>query len=327
MANSLLSITPHEVSRDLSGYSVLLYGEPKSGKTTTACKFPKSLLLAFERGYNAIPGVMAKPINSWAEFKKVLIELKDPEVQQAFKTIIIDTADIAYGFCEEYICKAEDKDSIGDIPYGKGYKLVSDEFDTCIRKILQMNYGLVLISHSTDKVIKNENGEEYNRITPTLDNRGKLICERTCDIIGYSRAVETPEGKSTRLYLRGTPRFVAGSRFKYVPDFIEFSYDNLVNAIMDAIDKEAAENNNKFVTEKQSNLHTQEVKVYNFEELTQKFQSIVEKLMSGDKAQENSNKIVTIVETHLGKGKKVSECTPSQAELLDLIVYDLEHLL
>ena len=54
---SLLDLKPHEVSRDLRGYSVLFYGTPKSGKTTIARKFPGALLLAFEKGYNALPGV------------------------------------------------------------------------------------------------------------------------------------------------------------------------------------------------------------------------------------------------------------------------------
>lgn len=46
MANSLLNIQPHKVSRDLKGYSVFFYGDPKSGKTTIASKFPHALLLA-----------------------------------------------------------------------------------------------------------------------------------------------------------------------------------------------------------------------------------------------------------------------------------------
>ena len=54
----LLSLTPHQVSRDLRGYSVFFYGDPKTGKTTTAAHFPESLLLAFEKGYNAIPGII-----------------------------------------------------------------------------------------------------------------------------------------------------------------------------------------------------------------------------------------------------------------------------
>ena len=92
---NLLNIKPHQVSRDMRGYSIFFYGEPKSGKTTIATKFPRHLLLAFEKGYNAIPGAMAQPINSWSEFKKVLRQLKDEKVKQQFETIIIDTADIA----------------------------------------------------------------------------------------------------------------------------------------------------------------------------------------------------------------------------------------
>ena len=37
---NLLDIQPHVDSRDLKGYSVMFYGDPKSGKTTTASKFP-----------------------------------------------------------------------------------------------------------------------------------------------------------------------------------------------------------------------------------------------------------------------------------------------
>ena len=78
------------------------------------------------------------------------------------------------------------------------------EFDECIRKILQMDYGLVLISHAQDKTFKDEQGQEYNQIIPTLENKARLVCERTCDIIGYSRIVDTEEGAKTKLFLRGT---------------------------------------------------------------------------------------------------------------------------
>ena len=204
MAIDLLGITPHQVSRDLRGYSVLFYGAPKSGKTTTASKFPNSLLLAFEKGYNAIPGVMAQPINSWSEFRQVLRQLKNEDVKARFSTIIIDTADIAYDYVSKYICDNAKRpdggfgvDKIGDIPFGAGYTLVAQEFDECLRSIVQMNYGLVLISHATDKSFTSENGQEYNKIVPTLDKRATNIVSRMTDIIGYSRAITDAEGNTS----------------------------------------------------------------------------------------------------------------------------------
>ena len=330
MGNSLLDIKPHQVSRNLRGYSVLFYGTPKSGKTTIASKFPGALVLAFEKGYNAIPGIMAKPINTWGEFKKILSELRDPAVKDIFQTVVIDTADIAYSYCEKYVCGvASDAknsyDNIADIPYGKGYKMAAQEFDECIRKILQMDFGLVLISHSVDKVFKDENAVEYNQIIPTLDNRARLICERTCDIIGYSRAVDTEEGQQTRLYLRGTPRFVAGSRFRYTPQYIEFTYENLVNAIANAIDMEEKTMGAEFITDEASNTHLDMEPEYDFSQLMKDFQNI-----AGELIQKNGNsiaaKITTIVEKHLGKGKKVNECTEEQAAQIDLILFDLKQL-
>lgn len=329
MGNSLLEIKPHKVSRNLRGYSVLFYGTPKSGKTTIASKFPGALVLAFEKGYNAIPGIMAKPINSWGEFKKILSELRDPAVKEVFQTVVIDTADIAYSYCEKYVCGvASDAknsyDNIADIPYGKGYKMAQQEFDECIRKILQMDFGLVLISHSVDKTFKDENGVEYNQIIPTLDNRARLICERTCDIIGYSRAVDTENGQQTRLYLRGTPRFVAGSRFRYTPPYIEFTYENLVNAIANAIDMEEKAVGSELITDEASNMHTEEPE-YDFPKLMKEFQNI-----TGELIQKHGNsiapKITVVVEKHLGKGKKVNECTEEQAAQIDLILFDLKQL-
>ena len=327
MGNSLLDIKPHEVSRDLRGYSVLFYGTPKSGKTTIASKFPNALLLAFEKGYNAIPGVRAKDINSWGDFKKTLRELNDPEVKKVFETVIIDTADIAYSYCEKYICaQASDAknsyDNIASIPYGKGYKMAMTEFDECIRKILQMNYGLVLISHSEDKTFTDENGNEFSQIVPTLDKRARLVCERTCDIIGFSKAVDTEEGTKTRLFMRGTTRYVAGSRFAYTPDSIEFTYTNLVNAIADAIDK--IEQEGGTVTDVRNQSYTEDV-AYDFPAMMEEFQTIVGKMMENG-SPTNAAKITEIVETHLGKGKKVGDCTSEQAPQLDMILFDLKRL-
>lgn len=338
MAIDLLSIKPHQVSRDMRGYTVFLYGEPKSGKTTTATKFPRHLLLAFEKGYNAIPGAMAQPINSWAEFRQVLRQLKKPETKEMFETIIIDTVDIAYSYCEKYICANAERsdggfgvDSIGDIPYGKGYTLISQEFDESLRQIAQLDYGLVMISHATDKVFKDESGDEYNRIVPTLDKRAKNIVSRMVDLYGYSRIVTDDKGNDvTKLFLRGTNRYEAGSRFKYTPDYIDFNYEALVAAIGEAIDKQAKEDGIDLFTDHRENLYTDTTQELNFDELMNEFKTIISNVTSVANAQDMENiyapQITQIVERYLGKGRKVGDMSREQTEALSLIVADLKEL-
>lgn len=91
MAINLMSIEPNKVSRDLSGYITYLFAPGGAGKTSFGAQMPSPLIIAFERGYSAIPGVIAQDVNSWGEFKQVVRELKKPEVKERFKTIILDT--------------------------------------------------------------------------------------------------------------------------------------------------------------------------------------------------------------------------------------------
>ena len=281
---------------------------------------------------------MAQPVNSWGEFRKVLRQLKDPKVQERFSTIIVDTADIAYDYCEKYICANAPRadggfgvDAIGDIPYGKGYKMAAKEFDDCLRSILQMNNGLVLISHSVDKTFKDQNGNEYNQIVPTLDNKPRNIVNRMADIIGYSRTVDLPEGgTATKLFMRGTPRYVAGSRFKYTPDVIDFTYQNLVDAICDAIDKQAAEEGSEHFTTNDANLYTAS-KELDFDELMMQFNTMIQDLSINSEEETFKTywqpRITQIIESYLGKGMKVSQCSREQTEALDLIVTAIRDLI
>ena len=335
---NLLNITPHQVSRDMRGYSVFFYGEPKSGKTTIATKFPRHLLLAFEKGYNAIPGAMAQPINSWSEFRKVLRQLKNAEVKEKFETIIVDTADIAYDYCEKYICANAKRpdggfgvDTIADIPYGKGYGLVEKEFDECLRSIVQMDYGLVIISHATDKTFTDEQGHDYNQIVPTLDRRARNIVSRMCDLIGYSRVITDNEGNSSpKLFIRGTQRYVAGSRFKYTPDFIDFNYQALVNAIGEAIDKQMAEDGEEYFTDTRQNVYIDTSEELNFDSLMEEFNTIIKNIIDSATEDEMNTywmpRITEITDKYLGRGNKVGNCSREQVEALSLIIDDIKEI-
>ena len=335
----IFGVKPHQVSRDMRGYSVFLYGGWKTDKTTTAVKFPKHFLLAFEKGYSAIPGAMAQPINSWSEFKQVLRQLKDEKAKEMFETIIVDTADIAYDYCSKYICSNNGVDTIADIGYGKGYGLVEKEFDEALRTIVQLGYGLVVISHETDKTFTDESGKQFNKIVPTLDKRANNVLARMCDIIGYTRSV-TDENNNEKvvMFMRGTSRYEAGSRFKYTPDYIDLSYENLVKAIGDALDKQMAEDGTDLFTDKRENVHVDTTSTLDFDELMKEFGNIIANIPgSSDGSAETEDgvkfrdywqpRITRCIEKYLGKGKKMKDATRDQVEAIDLVVSELREMI
>lgn len=322
MAINLLALQPHKVSRDLSGYITFIYGPAKCGKTTFGSKMPGALLLAFERGYNALPGVVAQDITSWGEMKQVVRELKKPEVKEVFKSIVVDTADIAADACQKYICNQLGIDNIGDGGWKtNGWAKYKKEFEDTFRTLTQLGYAVVFISHDKEKTIKPQNSEEYQQIGSSMQTSALAIIENMSDIIGYAHPKMTDGGAKMVLTLRSADNSIrCGCRFKHIQPEIDFTYDALTAALNDAIDKEAAETDNQFVTsERQA---APEIKEYNYDLLMDEFQTIVGQVML--KGESNAAKIQHIVENYLGKGKKVVDTTIDQAEFIYLIVEEIK---
>lgn len=331
MAIDLLSIQPHKVSRDLSGYITYIYGKGGTGKTTLASQLDRALLLACEKGYNAIPGIMAQDITSWPELKQAVRQLKKPEVQEMYKSIVIDTVDLASDFCEKFICNNEEVEKLGDIPWGGGYRLMKKEFEEVFRTIAQMGYALFFISHDKDKVFKREDGTEYNQIVPSLASSSNEIIRNMSDIQGYAHQVKNEDGESqVMLTLRSLSGEVeCKSRFKYIASEIPFNYEALSKALVDAIDKEAEENNNKFITN--NTVKKTKSQKYDIKELKEEFQKMTDSIQKNFPKEEFASnwapKIVAITTEYLGKGNRVIDCGPNQAEQVYFIINDLKELM
>lgn len=315
MAFDLLNIQPHKVSRDLSGYITFIYGAYKTGKTTLATQMDGALLLAFEQGYNALPNVRPQPITTWGEMRQVYRELKKPEVKAFYKAVVVDTVDVAADMCKKYICQQNNIEELGDLGYGKGWTKFKDEFNEIFRGLTQLGYAVFFIGH--DKEAKDNNGNITN-IRPALSNSTREVIAGMADIYGYAKQNGS---ENSILVLRDKTGFIeCGCRFKYIPDEIPMNYKSLTEAIFGAIDKEAAETGNQFVTNER--MEVVEQKSYDFDALTTEFQELVGKIMT--KNQSNAPKISAVVSKYLGKGKKVSDATPEQAEFIYLINTELK---
>lgn len=318
MAINLLGIQPTKVSRDLSGYITYIYGPGGAGKTTFGVQAPGALLLAFERGYNALPGVMAQDITTWGQMKEVMRELKKPEVKALFRTIIIDTVDIASVLCEKYICSQLGIENIGDGGWAtNGWAKVKREWETTFRTITMEGYAVIFISHSKDKTFKPKSGNEYNQIVPSCSTAYNEIIKNMADIMGYIDV----EGAQRRLVLRSADGSVdCKCRFKYIAPVINFSYQSLVDALNEAIDKEAAETNHQFITDERA--ITPATVSYDYDALMEEFGNLAGAVMTKD--QSNAPKITAIVDKYLGRGKKVSDANPDQAEFIYLIIQEVK---
>ena len=324
MAINLLGLQPHKVSRDLSGYITFIYGPPKVGKTTLATQMPGALLLAFERGYNAIPGVIAQDINTWGEMKQVYRELKKPEVQEVYKTIVVDTVDIAADLCQKYICSQLGIDNMGDGGWGtNSWSKYKKEFEDVFRGLTMMGYAVVFISHSKTGVDKDQTGKEFGFTKPTTQSSALQIIENMADLYCYARMYLGSDGEEKRVLTLRSPAgsgISCGSRFKYIAAEIPLSYDALTKAIGEAIDKEAKEHNNAFVTNERETVSV--VKDYDFDALMAQFETMVGDLMTKDQPY-YAPRITQIIEKYLGKGKKMSGVTRDQAELVYLVVTEI----
>lgn len=297
---------------------------PKIGKSTFGARMPKPLLLAFERGYNAIPGVIAQDITSWGEMKQVMRELKKPEVQENFKSIVVDTIDIAADFAQKYVCNQLGIENIGDGGWTtNGWAKYKKEFEDVFRTLAQLGYAIVFISHDKEKTIKPQNGTEYQQIGSSMQSSALSIIENMADIIGYAHPKVNPDGTTQRvLTLRSLDNSIrCGCRFRYIEPEIPFSYEALTKALQEAINKEALENNGQYVTNERQTISI--AKEYDFDALMKEFSEIAGKLMETTSAV-NGPKITEIISKYLGKGKKISEATREQAELVYLIVQEIK---
>ena len=258
--------------------------------------------------------------------KMILRELKKPEVQDTFKCVVIDTIDIAAAACEKYVCSQEGVDSLGGIAWGQGWTKVKKELEETFRTITQLGYALFFISHAKDKVFKREDGTEYNQVVPTLSNSYNEIIKDMADIYAYAHQIRNENGEvKVKLTLRSMDGSAdTGCRFKYITPEIDFTYQALVDALNDAIDKEAQMTNNQFVTNDRN--ETSESQELDFDTLMTEFGTLVQSIPQ-EKMEYFAPRITEITNKYLGKGKKVANATRDQVEQLSLIVFDLRELL
>lgn len=219
-----MNLLPIEVSKpkiNFNEYTTLIYGAPKVGKSTLASQFESPLFVAAEAGLNALE-TFNVPVGDWETFIQICAEIAKGE--HKYKTIVIDTVDNLFKFCSNYICKKQNIQHESELEWGKGWKLVKEEFFRVITKLSHLKYGLVLISHAEPSEIKTRTGF-ITKWVPTMSNQAKEVVLPICDFIFFCTIEMTQEGEKRLIRCRPSENWEAGSRFKTWSNCLEMSYE------------------------------------------------------------------------------------------------------
>lgn len=197
---------PTTPSDRLEDYVTLLFGEKKIGKTTLTSHFGKSFHAMFEPGGKALE-IYQEPMQTWGKWLSYIRLLEN---DTSFRTVVVDTVDIAYRLAAKYVCDKQGIDHLSDEDFGKGYDMARQEFTLAVNRLIATGKGIIFISHSQQKEVKRRSGDRYDRIVSTMPNQARDILDALVDIWAYYYY----DGTERKLQIRGDELVAAGHRLE-----------------------------------------------------------------------------------------------------------------
>lgn len=267
MAINLKNIKTNVPQVRLEDYFWVVAGVPKAGKTSLFAKLTekyfgdlsKSLLLAFEKGYQALK-VQAVDIGNWDDFDETVEQLVTQKKELGLEFIGIDTADILNEYATDQVIKEWNRANpskrtkdIGGVGakgnssqgFGVGYSLVKKKIRDNIDKLVKAGYGVMVLTHSKDKKVEQKDGLEYDQLNVSLPSTSREIFVNMADFIVFLTVEKEKDANDhivtkRYMYFRSDGFVEAGSRFSNVPLKIEYNVDDFIQTFKDAVEAEFA---------------------------------------------------------------------------------------
>lgn len=160
---------------------IWIYGQPYTGKTTFADQSPTPLNLNTDGNvkYVTMPripikdevtteGRITKRKFAWEVFTDAIDDL---EKGSDFETIIVDLLEDAYDHCRIKVCNDNGWNHESDDSF-KAYDIVRSEFLRTIKRVINLDYNIILISHEdASKDIMKKGGDKITSIQPNITEK------------------------------------------------------------------------------------------------------------------------------------------------------------
>lgn len=128
---------------------ICLYAPEGIGKTTFASKMPRPVFIDTEGGSGFLDVTRTPRPTSWTMLlDQVRYFLDHPS---ELETLVIDTLDWAERLCIEQFCASKQIKGIEDMPYGRGYVYVAEEFGrllNMLEELTQKGVHVMMTAHA-----------------------------------------------------------------------------------------------------------------------------------------------------------------------------------
>lgn len=213
-----------------SRVKVWIYGAPFSGKTTLADQFEDAIMLNTDGNLNSFtsPVVEIKErvngrqvIDTWSVFNETITELQKGS---DFKTVVVDLVEDTFEACRRYCYTKLGIEHESDNSF-KAWDYVRNEFLTTMKRLMTLDYNIVLISHEDmSKDITKKSGDKITSIRPNIQDKLANKLAGMVDIV--ARVVA--DGNERTLNFKSDEVVFGGGRLKITKTQIPLTYKALM---------------------------------------------------------------------------------------------------
>jgi len=182
---------PDKKAENLNPKLFLLFGKPKTGKTTIVSQLDHSLLIELEPGGADFISGSVVQVDSLNKLREVGVKIK--EYGKPYKYVVIDTVTKLEDLVLPYAAQLYKQTPMGKnwtgkdvkiLPKGAGYYYLRKAFFAVIDEIQTWAENVVLIGHLKDNLIEKE-GEEFTSKEIDLTGKIKGLLSAQSDAIAY----------------------------------------------------------------------------------------------------------------------------------------------